>query len=763
MRDYLAIINKALQYAFYALFFLTPLILHPKTLELFEFNKLLFVYGTALFILFLWISKMILTGKVIFKRTIFDIPILLFLTSQILSTVFSMDPYVSFWGYYTRFNGGLLSLITYIFLYYAFVSNLDIIRKTNTYQLKNEKDAKSDDSNSFALFQSLSYKAILVSLFSGLAVALWGYTSHFGYDLTCLVFRGSFDVSCWTDAFQPTVRLFSTLGQPNWLAAYFAILIPFALAIGIYKYLEFFKDGNKPAVTRNFIIPLLFILLSVFLFVELLWSQSQSGYLGLLAGLCVFFTGMILFVTHKKSVKKTGLKLIIPCILIFVLSSFFFSNPLANRFSFLSIKGFVKTPVATSAEKATQAAIPALEGGGSDSGKIRLVVWSGAFNLFKQYPIFGSGVETFAYGYYKVKPVEHNLLSEWDFLYNKAHNEYLNYLATTGAVGLFTYLLMTLWFIFIICKYIFKQIKKKTPDELPLFLSLALLASYISILISNFFGFSVVIVNFYFFLIPGFFLSLTWKEKTTYEYESVTVVPPKKTVGLIAAGILCVYSELFLLNIWYADQAYSMGYNLQHAQEYVAANEFLENAVKLSPQEDLYKSELSLNLATLGLLLTQQNQATQGAELVKRSVTLSDEVVLKHPENVVYYKTRIQTFFILSQLQAAYYEKALESIKKARKLAPTDAKVAYNHGLLLGQNGDLSGSIAVLQESINLKPNYRDPRYALAVYLLDLEKKSTEFTEKEKLKMDAKKQLDYILKNLRPNDPQSKELLDTIK
>src|SRR3989344_301962 len=66
---------------------------------------------------------MIIAKQVIFKRTILDIPIFLFLLSQIISTVISLDPYVSLWGYYSRWNGGLLSIITYIFLFYAFISN----------------------------------------------------------------------------------------------------------------------------------------------------------------------------------------------------------------------------------------------------------------------------------------------------------------------------------------------------------------------------------------------------------------------------------------------------------------------------------------------------------------------------------------------------------------------------------------------------------------------------------------------------------------
>ena len=74
--------------------------------------------------------------------------------------------------------------------------------------------------------------------------------------------------------------------------------------------------------------------------------------------------------------------------------------------------------------------------GGTDPGKIRLLVWQGAFEAWKNNPIFGTGVETFAFAYYKYKSPAHNLTSEWNFLYNKAHNEFLNYLTTTGTLEL---------------------------------------------------------------------------------------------------------------------------------------------------------------------------------------------------------------------------------------------------------------------------------------------------------------------------------------
>ena len=52
------------------------------------------------------------------------------------------------------------------------------------------------------------------------------------------------------------------------------------------------------------------------------------------------------------------------------------------------------------------------------------------------------------------------MTSEWDYLYNKAHNEYLNYLTTTGIVGLGTHLLLLAGFL-IFCRVTYPKSKKR--------------------------------------------------------------------------------------------------------------------------------------------------------------------------------------------------------------------------------------------------------------------------------------------------------------
>ena len=83
----------------------------------------------------------------------------------------------------------------------------------------------------FAAPKGIIKKSFYAILSSALLVVLWGLPSHFGYDPTCLLFRGTFDVSCWTSDFQPKIRIFSTLGQPDWMAAYLAALLPLIAAL----------------------------------------------------------------------------------------------------------------------------------------------------------------------------------------------------------------------------------------------------------------------------------------------------------------------------------------------------------------------------------------------------------------------------------------------------------------------------------------------------------------------------------------------------
>jgi len=116
--------QHAILFCFHFLLLATPLFFTWFNDELFEFNKMMLTYAVTIIVGTLWAGRMLAERKIFVRRTIFDLPIILFFISQIVSTLFSIDTHTSLLGYYSRSNGGLLSFTSYILLFYAFVSNV---------------------------------------------------------------------------------------------------------------------------------------------------------------------------------------------------------------------------------------------------------------------------------------------------------------------------------------------------------------------------------------------------------------------------------------------------------------------------------------------------------------------------------------------------------------------------------------------------------------------------------------------------------------
>ena len=280
-------------------------------------------------------------------------------------------------------------------------------------------------------------------------------------------------------------------------------------------------------------------------------------------------------------------------------------------------------------------------------------------------------------------------------------------------------------------------------------------------------------MNLLFFLIPVFYFAIDASSQTgkikflTIPYDApdnnslLDTAKPGQVFGIIGIGIFSVFSIIFLVNYWFADKEYALGYNLNHVNEYVEANKHLEKAVAMRGGEDLYSNELSSNLATIAVALAQDKQASQAALYGQRAKDMSDMVASKNPNNVVYFKTRTRVLFALTQLQPSLLQETIDAISTANKLAPTDAKILYNKALLLDQANKKTDAIAILDETIHLKDNYRDAYYAQALFLSQLvdSLKKTAPIKAEEYRKKAIERLNYTLKIILPNDQQAEDLL----
>ena len=724
--------GKIIEYSFYLLLFITPLFFLPFNYELFEFNKMMFVYALTIIIVSAWIGKWITEKKITIARTPLDIPILLFLAGQVISTILSIDIHTSIWGYYSRFHGGLLSTISYILLYYAFVENMQ--------QASSVKRQASSNKTINCIYLLLS---------SAFLVTGYGILEHFGIDS-----------SYWVQDVRN--RVFSTLGQPNWLGAWIdgIILIPIA----------FLLTGKTGGTSR------LWLILFFILYFCLLFTGSRSAYFGFLAALLVFLSLLVV------SQKKPLINKLLFCFFAFLLTCFAFLQEwkktpifqsaavilLIINFAYLQIaltKKFLKTinilliiiilislwlgtPISEPIRKWLPAKKPAPAVIKTDtyqpplliseSSDIRKVVWKGSLEVWKHYPLFGSGVETFAYSYYNHRPREHNDLSEWDFLYNKAHNEYLNYLSTTGIIGLGSYLFliaMTLYWMPI-----------PLPEGKPLdpprkYLIIAIYSGYFSILVTNFFGFSVVPVALLFWLFPAFVFTL-------HPSFLVFLKPPKypknpkypkylKYFLLIILLSATCYLLFVISNLWLADYHFSQGQKYSRANLLLQAHRQFVSAILLNPNEALYHSEMSQNAAKIALSYQSSEatgSATASAQFTALAKLEAEQTLILNPVHINLYKTTARTYIYLSQIDNQYYAQTLKTFLKAHQLSPTDPKITYNLALIHQELKKDTEAINWLEQTVRLKPNYTQARLTLA-------KLYQETGQNEK----AQKQLEKIL------------------
>lgn len=629
---------KTIRISFILLFILVPLIFLPATSELFEFNKMIVTYIATILIGTLWVADMILSGKIIFRRTALDIPLVLFLISQIISALLSIDPRTSWMGYYSRFNGGIVSLFCYSLLYWVYTA--------------------------------YSHPGFTLSILkwtagSGLAVAIYGILQHFGID-----------DHLWVQDVK--TRVFSTLGQPNWMASYVAALMFLPLTFAVTR--------SDKSVKINW----WWTLCTVLMFLAFLYTRSRSGLLAFAVGSAVYL-GYIFFKLDRKT-----LKYLLPL---------FAAGALATV--------IIKTPIRDLLIRPTQPEVvqgPALETGGTESGAIRAIVWKGALNVWRSTAKtfwFGSGTETFAMAYYQHRPIEHNNTSEWELLYNKAHNEFLNFLATTGLVGLVLYL--------VLLGTSLVMISKSFRTSSHPFFTVALCAGWVTLPVANFWGFSVVITQLFLFLFPAMAFSFTQKEHPS-PIHHLSGFRNLLLLILFAGSGWLLYSTI---RYWVADMHYASGQkNLrsftatQDPAYIITSYEEFASAYELNSSDAPIPSELSVIAAYMSLLFSENN-ATASAQFAQTALKASERAIELSPYHPNYLKSRSRAAIILSTIDPKYLEVADQAMEQAGRISPTDPRIPNSRGVIAKYRGQNELARTYFEAALKLKPDFGDPRVQL--------------------------------------------------
>ncbi|MFA5776377.1 MAG: O-antigen ligase family protein [Patescibacteria group bacterium] len=371
------------------LVFITPFVFVQNTNELFEFPKMYFVYlvGSTLVMV-----SIVMTNKSDVFKADFSKLLGLFVGSFIVSTIFSAHLYTSVWGYFSRFDGGLISILIFFGIYW-----------------------------STKRIQPSTPQILRIVALTVLPISVYAILQHFGLG------------GKWES--DTTTRAFSTFGQPNWYSAYCAMVLPIILYLGLEEKIRWISKVG-------------WLLLFIFGFSGFWYSYSVSGILGLTVSMC------LLLAFNFDAVKRSWSTLVVVtsiCLLFAFLNPGIFKQKINDAFTDTitpllrvdKIDTVTQAPAGFSVERV---------GGGrddgsgyavTDSGFIRKGIWRGALNLAISSPktfLIGTGPETFPYEFQKFRPASLNYSSEWNYILNKPHNYYLELLTQNGIIGLVIYL-----------------------------------------------------------------------------------------------------------------------------------------------------------------------------------------------------------------------------------------------------------------------------------------------------------------------------------
>ncbi len=251
-----------------------PLLFTSMTRSVFEVNKLLCLRLTSMLVAVVWLFKYLLYKRngndnaveesysvfgLRWKKIGLEIPMLIWLGFNLISTVFSTNVIISIIGAYDRWEG-IFTVVNYSFLWFMFA------------KLVTEK------------FQ-LNYMLIAI-VFSTFFSSIYGIFQSLGLDFMNWSVNAS-------------ARVFACINNPVHFCAFVGMVIP--LAIGWLLFISEKGYSQLDAKTTKYLKASLFIVISVIFYAQLL-SFSRATWLGFCASMTYFYlliSGSLITKTKK--------------------------------------------------------------------------------------------------------------------------------------------------------------------------------------------------------------------------------------------------------------------------------------------------------------------------------------------------------------------------------------------------------------------------------------------------------------------------------
>jgi len=356
-----------------------------------------------------------------------------------------------------------------------------------------------------------------------------------------------------------------------------------------------------------------------------------------------------------------------------------------------------------------------LEVGNTEIGPSLGATTSVTWNVLKNHPILGIGPNRFGEAWSMYKPASINNTQFWRVYFDTGSGLLPTLMATTGALGLLSWLTFFVLFLYFGLRSVFSSIKNKVNWEMMAFFVLSLY-----LFVSAFLYFSGAVIFLLAFAFTGVFIGLAatnGKREISIAFLSDHRKSFFSILGLIiivifALGVSIKYIEKFA-SVSYFRKAL-MATDIPVAEQNIAkALALHSNDLYLRTYSQIYLLKLN-SLATKGTNLSEQDKASL-QNTVDQTVNGAQLAVAAYPSNYLNSQLLGDVYQALGSIGVKdAYGNAVVAYQNASKLNPLNPGLKLAVATSLLADGKLKDAKEYATLAISLKPDYIDALITLS-------------------------------------------------
>lgn len=592
-----------------SLLFLMPLYFDLRVADTFGVSKMVVLYLFSWLLLSASLAKAVYYEKFSFRRTPLDIPVLIFLLTNIISVICSTSPIQSIFGGY-KSQQGLLTMLCYIIIFFS-VTNISTdlnpkwqIKLTIAFIAANILalffPTRPDFNLSWAYGEGILFLLFYIGSFYlilSFIKNLYSLPKVFIFvallaSLYLLYQRSGNDFIQWDTPLNCT-----TFGNMTFFSHYG--LVAFFLTISIFLGL-FLKEKPKKKVVdyKRYAFLGIWGLSLLIIFIAVFVMRVRSIFI---AG---FFASLLFLILLGAKLRKEYKKEIIALLLIFA--------PIVVYYGFTTGQGiFVETASDIKAMSGTKALLG--PGEKFSTGAIRLHIWRGCLEIIKDYPLFGIGQETMFSIYPRYRTLAHAKTEGQYSRSDRAHNDVIDVVVATGIVGLFSFLFLHITFLIIILRAIYRSYGRERV------MLVGIASAWTAYHLNGLFSFGTPCVNSMFWALSGIGAVLVGKPKI---YEKKLPLGSVKWVGLSIILIITIIGLVWVKNIYCADVLFNQAGRLEKSGMLQDAIPKYKEVLKLNPWQKDYSDSLLNTYLTLARRYPNPDWTKEAVFWAERAVRL---------------------------------------------------------------------------------------------------------------------------------------------